>query len=526
MADQNTQNVNLIVKGEEKHGDEVVISLSAIVKKLKKYFLVWFMTAVIIGGLIGGASIFFNTTSASPVMALVSFTHKNIEKGKNPDGSDFKPYDIKNPSVLERALKDCNMELEMLETVRRDIEVEGIIPEDAVNRITAYKNIYETATNGQLAAANAMLETTWYSTQYQLTFDYKDAKITRGQAVQLLNAILDRYRDYFFEQYGYNEALGNVLSSMDYTEYDYAEAVDMFRTSLNSLNRYVSSLATDDTTRFRSSVTGLTFADLKSNISAIKDLDLDLISSYLNLNNITKDKDRLQAYYEFRIENLERQLKTDEETLTAVNNAFDSYEKDQVIIFSDSVANTESTIASEEYDKLVNRKISAQNSVSETKQQIDYYKERLTTLRKTTVGSTDKVKKIEADLERVDQKVKDLVQTVNDTADDYYQHVSLANAYNILVPATSDVPTTVMTGIKKAIIPAVGLEALLFVGYLTYAFIEAIKEENLKRNPVAAEGETEAAGGDDPKTEEKTEDAPAETPAEESNDNSKKKKKK
>ena len=526
MADQNTQNVNLIVKGEEKHGDEVVISLSTIVKKLKKYFLVWFMTAVIVGGFIAGASIFFSTTSSSPVLALVSFTHKNIEKGKNPDGSDFKAKDIKNPNVLERALKDCNMELDMLETVRRDITVEGIIPEDAVDRITAYKNIYETATNGQLAAANAMLDTTWYSTQYKLTFNYKDAKITRAEAVQLLNAILDNYRDYFFEQYGYNEALGNVLTSMDYKEYDYAEAVDMFRTSLNSLNRYVSSLATDDTTRFRSTVTGLTFADLKSNISAVKDLDLDLISSYLNLNNITKDKDRLQAYYEFRIENLERQLKTDEETLEAVNAAFDSYEKDQVIIFSDSVANTESTISSDEYDKLVNRKISSQNSVSETKQQISYYKERLTTLRKTTVGSTDKVKKIEADLERVDKKVRDLVQTVNDTADDYYQHVSLANAYNILVPATSDVKTTVVSGISKAIIPAVGVEALLVVAFLTYAFIEAIKEENAKRKPVAAEGETEAAGGDEPKTEEKTEDAPAETPAEESNDNNKKKKKK
>ncbi len=481
MADQNT-NVNLIVKNEEEQREEVVVSLASVFRKLKKYFVAWFLTAIIVGGLITGVSVFFSTTSSTPVRALVSFTHNGIEKGKNPDGSVFDANSMKNPLVLDRALKACNMDAGLLETVRRDITIEGIVPENIYDRLTTYRNILDTASSGQMAAANALLDLSWHPTQYKVIFDYKAAKINRSEAVQLVNAILDSYRDFYFEQYGYNEALGNVLNSMDYTEYDYAEAVDMFRTSLNSLNRYVSSLANDDTTRFRSSKTGLSFADLKSNISAIKDLDLDLISSYLNLHNITKDKDRLQAYYEFRIENLERQQKADEETLTAVNAAFDSYEKDQVIIFSDSIANTESTIASDEYDKLINRRISAQNSLSDTKQSIDYYKERLTSLRKTTVGSTDKVKKIEKDLARVDVKVKELVQAVNDTADDYYQNVSLANAYNVLVPATADIKITIKNGITKAIIPAFGVEALLFVAYLCLAFFEALKQETRKRN--------------------------------------------
>ena len=524
MADQNTRNVNLIVKNEDERKEEVVISLAAIFRKLKKYLLAWFMVAVIVGGIIGGVSIFFSTTSSTPVRALVSFTHDGIEKGKNPDGSVFDPNSMKNPLVLERAISACNMDPQLLEVVRSDIEIEGIVPEDIYDRLTTYRNILETATTGQLAAANAMLDQTWHSTQYKVIFNYRQAKISRNDAVKLVNAILDSYRDFYFEQYGYNEALGNVLNSMDYTEYDYAEAVDMFRTSLNSLNRYVSSLATDDTTRFRSTATGLTFADLKSNISAIKDLDLDLISSYLNLNNITKDKDRLQAYYEYRIENLERQQKTNEETLKAVNAAFDSYEKDQVIIFSDSIANTESTIASDEYDKLINRRISAQNELSETKESIEYYKERLSTLRKTTVGSTDKVKKIEQDLERVDKKVKDLVQAVNDTADDYYQNVSLANAYNVLIPATADISTTVTSGISKAIIPAFGLEALLFVAYLLVAFVEALKEESNKQKAVRALAESEAAeipAADDGKAERNDSDA-----AEQADADDKKRKKK
>ena len=82
MADQNTRNVNLIVKNEDERKEEVVISLAAIFRKLKKYLLAWFMVAVIVGGIVGGVSIFFSTTSSTPVRALVSFTHNGTHRGR------------------------------------------------------------------------------------------------------------------------------------------------------------------------------------------------------------------------------------------------------------------------------------------------------------------------------------------------------------------------------------------------------------------------------------------------------------
>ena len=51
------QNVNLILKQEEKHDEEeVVISFSTIFRKLKRYFAVWLMVSILVGGLIGGDS--------------------------------------------------------------------------------------------------------------------------------------------------------------------------------------------------------------------------------------------------------------------------------------------------------------------------------------------------------------------------------------------------------------------------------------------------------------------------------------
>lgn len=500
------QNVNLILKQEEQQKEEVVVSLAAIVRKLKKYFAVWLLVAIIVGGLIAGVSMLIRTTSMTPVHAIVSLTNKGIEKGKNPDGSDFDPNSLKAPGIIEKALEQCNLELELLEPIRRGIEIEGLIPEDAYQRLSAYQNVFESSTSGMLSAAQAMLDVSWVSTQYSITFNYKESKLRRSEAVQVLNAMLDAYRDYYFEQFGYNEALGNSLAGTDYTEYDYAQAVDMFRSELKRLNSYVSSLSADDTTRFRSTVTGYTFADLKSSISTIQTLDLDLISSYLNVNNISKDKDRLEKYYEYRIQNLELQQTTDRETLAAIEAAFDSYEKDQVIIFSDSIANTESTIASDEYDKLINRKIAAQASLSETNQDIAFYKQRLATLKKAASSGKADVERVEKDLAKLNEKVQDLIVLVNDTADDYYRNVSLSKDYNVLVPATSEVAATIKSGISSAIVPIFGVEAIILMIYLGYSAIQALSEETRKRNQklALADADADAASGDD-KKDEKTE---------------------
>lgn len=477
------QNVNLILKQEEKHEEEVVVSFSAIIRNLKRYLSVWLLVSVIVGGLIAGVSVFFRTTSITPVRAIVSFTHEGIEKGKNPDGTDFDPNQLKSPDVIDEALKACNMELDLLEPVRRGIEIEGIIPENAYQRMNTYKNVYENASNGQLSAAQAMLDVSWVSTQYNVQFNYKDAGLSRSDAVQILNAMLDAYRDYFFRKYGYNEAFGNNLGAMDYTDYDYAQAVDMFRTQLKSLNRYVSSISAEDTSRFRSTETGYTFADLKDAISSVQSLDLDLISSYLNVNNVSKDKERLQTYYEWRIENLELERKTNKEALAAVEAAFEAYEKDQVIVFSDSVANTETTVSSEEYDRLINRRLSAQADLSETDQNIEYYKQRLATLKKSnSTASKSKSERIEKDLAKLKTKIDNLIDMVNKTADDYYRNVSLSDSYNILVPATSSVGTTIKSGIAKAVVPAIGVEVIILMIYLSVSFVKALVEETRKRN--------------------------------------------
>ena len=141
---------------------------------------------------------------------------------------------------------------------------------------------------------------------------------------------------------------------------------------------------------------------------------------------------------------------------------------------------------------MISQKISTQSDLSHTTQQIEYYNQRLTALRRTIVGSTDKKQKVEEDLKKLNERVKKLTELVKETADDYYENIALSNAYSILVPASSDVKTTVKNGISDALLPVIGLELVLLMSYLGYCFFKSIIEETKKKRLAA---QSDANGG-------------------------------
>lgn len=476
------RNLNVTLIADTADEDAFTLSIGTILKFFKQYWVLWMMISIVLGGLIFGFNVFRYSSNLTPVETLVSFTYDGIEKGRNPDGSDFDCMALKNPKVIGDALNELDMDLDLLETIRTNITVYPMIPDDTIDRMTAYKSIYEDGTNASLSAAQEMLDETWYSTKFKISFDYRETDLTRSEATLMLNTMMECYRDYFFQNYGYNEQLGNSLSSLDYTEYDYAEAIDMFSDTLTKLKNYVNNLAANDTTRFRSRDTGYTFADLRSSIASVQDLDLDILSSFISVNNVTKDKDRLMAYYKYRIENITRSKKIASEKLNSIVESIDKYEKDQIIIFGNGTdnTNTQYTQASEEYNKLINLKISTQESLSTYEQQINYYNDRILALKSKTVGSTDKIEKVEGELKALDKKINDLIQNVENTADDYYENYSLAGAYNILAPATDTAANSITLGISSSIIPILAIEIIVFFLFIAYIVISAIRDDNMK----------------------------------------------
>ncbi len=501
MAKKDERNVNIVIKNPEED-KELIISFSTLLKKLRKYLLIWIVVAVVFVGAAFGYSGITTHVNKASLHALVGFSYDGIEKGVDPAGNTFDPYSIKNPAVIENALTSLGMDVGQLENIREGITIYSVTPRDAVNRLTVYQNVLDK--NGNVNAAEKILETTYFPTQYHVYFNYTNTSFTDAEAVEVINAILNQYNDYFYETYGYNESLGNAVSVINYNDYDYSEAIDLFDNSLSILKTYVKQLANEDQTRFRSSTTGYTFSDLYQAIDTVETIDLDKISSYISVNNLTKDKESALAYYEYRIKDLTRRKAQYEEEIKSYDASIANYEKDQIIVFgagSDDT-NTESTLASEQYDKMVDEKNQIVVSLAETKQNINYYKERQESLKGKSSGSTDKIEVVEADLASLNEKVSNLINLVADTSEDYYKNVTFKNAYSVLVPATNTSSDKVSRVVENAKMPIVVLEVLALIVYFAVAFIEAFVVDS-KRRKAALAVETES----DVKKEEKEEEA-------------------
>lgn len=502
MAKKEERNLNITIKNHEEKENEVVVSISTVIRKLRKYFLVWVVISVLFIAFAFGYATFTTHVSKPSLMALISFSFDGVEKGLDPNGDNFEVTSVKSPAVIEAALSDLGMDLTNLEPIRAGITFQGIKPKDAVDRITLYEKAIEN--NGSVSAVEKILETSYFPTQYKVFFDYNDTSLTDDQAVDIFNSVLEQYQTYFYERYGYNESLGNAVTSINYEDYDYSEAVDVFKNSLQTLESYIKDISNDENKRFRSSATGYTFGDLYEAVKTVESIDLDKVSSFVTVNNLTKDKDEALAYYEYRIKELNRNKAQYEEQLAAYEASLEAYQKDQIIVFGNTGdgADTQSTVASEQYDKMMQQKNEIASTLAQTKQQIEYNKERHEALKNNPVGSTAKTKRVEEELEALDKKVDNLVDLVNRTSDDYYRNVTFKNAYAVLVPATNTATDKMGHIIENAKQPLMILEAVGFIIFFAVAFVEALITDNRKKKKVTVGGEPEDDAEDE--TEETT----------------------
>lgn len=480
MENKDERYLNVTLKNEESDKDEVIISFVTIFKMLKKFLAIWLVLAIIVGILVPVYFAVFKKTTRKSLNAVVAFNYNGIEKGNDPKGNSFDvDASIKNPTVIEAALEELNIPLEDMEKIRQNITVYGLMPESAYQKIIMYKEVYEEKHNA--ADGEKMLSVTYFPTRYRVEFNPAGTGLSDTEAATVINTILEQYQHYFFEQYGYNQRLGTAITAQDYNTYDYAQITDVFSTSLASLQTYISSLSSSDTTNFRSSVTGYTFADLSARVDTLKSLDLDRISSYITVNNVTKDMISLMDYYDYKIETLARERNIAQDELDSLEASIVDYEKNTVIIYGEQEA-AEYTQASDKYDDLIDRKIRAQTKVSNATQNINMYQQRLNELKGKTAASQDKIDKVEADIASLDTKISTLVEDVEATANDYFEIVALGNAYRIqtpaAVPSSSANATSVVNTAKTPLMIA---EALLLVLYLAIAFIKALVKDNRRR---------------------------------------------
>lgn len=458
----------------QQEDDTITIPVVEIFRQLKKYFLPWVLVAVIFAGLVFGGSMVVSSSKASPLTAMVGFTFDGIENGLDPNGNEFNANSLKSPAIIEETLSDLNMDVKKTDAIRNNITVSGVVPEDAIDKLTAYESVF--SNTNSIEAAQKIMDVSYFPTQFEVQFSYGASGMSRSQAADFLNTMLNNYKIYFMQTYGYNQAFGDALTAVDYTGYDYPQALDILSSSLDSLKKYISSLSSNDNTRFRSTKTGYTFSDLSEATATLQSVDYSSLYSYIMGKNVTKDKDSLATYYQYRIDSLNRSLNSAKERLSTITDSINNYKKDSMVVMAGGSADNTGTVLTQPstaYDDLITQRTDAQSNVSSLQQQISDYQTRLDKLQNTPLGSKKEEEKVETDMKNVCDKMNQLINDVNETADDYFETASYTNAYNILVPASGSVSSSVSNAISNMIRPMLIVEALLFVAYLVFAVVRA-----------------------------------------------------
>lgn len=471
----NERNIQLTVVRPPEDDDEIRIDLSAIFDGMKRFLVLWLALAVALGAIAGSASLWRQTSAyAGDAMALIS-----------RDGA-AEITKIQSASVVENALNTLGFDLEKLDKVRTNIKIESVMSDEAYERRTLYYNLLSKSAN--MEAVRSLLDTEDTVTRYIISLNYDKVGCTREEGIELLNEILNAYRRYIEDTYNYNMAMGSSVNVVDYHEYDYAEAANIFSETLDEIGTYLSAVQRSDESSFRSTRTGYTFGDLSRTATMLKDIELDRVTSYITINSVTaNDPTGEISHYEWLIENLERRRTVAEAKIASLTESIESYEKDPVIIMAgESGAAASSADTPDNYDRMIQEKLDTQQTISGYTRTISYYESVIEGFRTSGTVAQRDIDTVEAYLASLSEKINKLIQDVNTTADEYYETAAFVNTLRVLVPAMAEANTLSVPELAKT----VGIvEGVLLVAYLGAAVVYGLKKANPRKEPEAPKHE-------------------------------------
>jgi len=90
--------------------------------------------------------------------------------------------------------------------------------------------------------------------------------------------------------------------------YDYVELVNIIRQNVDGVIAFLDSKIAK-ARLFRSKKTGLTFTDVKSDLSVVKDFELRQVQTIIKGRAISRDREQLIAQYQYDVRNIEAQRK-------------------------------------------------------------------------------------------------------------------------------------------------------------------------------------------------------------------------
>lgn len=467
-------------KGNDDNAEIDLINVAVNMGKRARLYRYIFAIAICVGLLAGGIKVVYGqiTKSDCYAQAVITMQFDGIEEGLDPNGASFDINKLKSPTVIESALENLGVTDFSTEDIRANITIEGVIPDDAVERITVIKEMAES----NAANYEKILDVTYYPSQYVVSLSQQPG-MSSTQTKEILNAVIDSYRQYFFDTYA-NTAVLTVTSNLyDYNNYDYTESVDMIESQIEIIKNYVAERL-EQSPDFRASSTGLSFGDIATSLDSIEQVDLVNLSSYIEDASLTKDRDKLIQYYNYIIKQYNMKLTEAQTNLDSVQSTIDNYEKNPIVIVSNQESVQEISQTSQYYDTLVQQKLDISMEISSIETKLAEVTSLLESL------NNSRLKNTQAQYDYADQKLESItgtlanwIELIEETTDEYYNTTLYSNAVKVAVPAQYQASGGLVSVIKTM---GICVGVMIFIAFIVWCIdglrIEIIQMRNKKKS--------------------------------------------
>ena len=485
------KNIRLtLVHPNEGRNNEITVDLMVIFGYIRRLFTLWLAFAVALGAVSLGVGIQRqNLTSDGKTAVLVSYTYPTAKNGLDPNGETLDVNKIRSPAMIESALSSLGMDPTLAVRVRNCISIEGVVPDSTVDEQTLYYDLF--SRSGNAAIAQTLLEMAYEYTQYIVTFDYQSAGLSGEEGISLLNEVVKAYQSYFTETYLDFPTAGISINVIDYQDYDYAEAVNIFTSALNSISSSVTDIPGQYRETFRSSNTGYTFGDLSRITQSLRNTELNRVSAFLALNPVSRrGADAAIEWYRWQLEEARVNRTVLESRLAALTEAIARYQKAPVLYtIVDNAGSAENASPSrwqplnredlnENYDDMISQQLSVQNQISSETATIQRCQEMIERFQNAPASQPSDVETIEGYLSDLNQKVNQLIEIVDETAEEYYSRMVSDSLFRVLVPASSSAAPPLLS--KNAMMMIAGLEGGLLLVWFGAAAVLGIRDSNRK----------------------------------------------
>ena len=364
---------------EKKYVEDDEIGLMEIIQMLVNNKMTLIITTLIFTLVVVLGGYLYNKKN-SAYTTILGFNYVGIEKGLNPNGTQFNKNNLVSTTELNYIFDKYSkkgLKSENLKSLRENIEIKGIVPQYITEKIE------QALKNGETLS--------YTPTQYSISLKDGNKEI----ADELIEDIIAEFQRNYKLEY-------NIVGVTQNPVYDYDDYILIIQEQIKKL---LAETQGEKKTKFSSQTTGVSYLELARKLENFKNIELKKYISYIDIYNFSKDAATKKTKLESEIKRLglekDRLLREAE----VVKKALDEYKPTtkQLVLPTVGEMGIKLETENEYYSKLIEQYIKLNTEASNKEHEIIENKQELEDIKIPT----------EEEDARIQEMIKNLVSEIN-----------------------------------------------------------------------------------------------------------------